>query len=383
MLRDRVSSDPTDLDQLETAWGGPVPPGQVAAFLSLPSEKRATALLRIAVLQSLTKGARPSAEHQRAEAQRLGISPQRLRTLMREWSEPRVVAAVPHGAATKRRPRGGVARGIAQRIIEKAVARDAFVAEPSVGRRIAAVFTRLGHSPPARMTIRRLLEEERRKHPARLDEVGIDAGGGAEAVRPGETLLVTSVSFSARLGIGADARRAAALLLLDAGSGLIVAVDLAKGFEGLGRAAAELILHGPPVLRALWSRPRTIILAPPLPHHDGWRERIEATASRLDVTIVNGLRSRARRWVSGAQWNAPAGLPIAPGAPDADPDPDWPTLSLAEYERALTISLVDRLDAIERRLDDEPRAGSSHGAADEAALEILALFTTADQDRAG
>ncbi len=321
----------TDLSRLAAAWGSLVPPEQQAAFLALPKERRSTALKRIEVLQTLGKDPRPSASVQREAARQLGLSLPRLQALMRAWTSPSIAVAAPHGDRRPKRRSASLAVQIAERIAVKAVQRDRLVAEPTLHRRIAAVCSRLGHAPPARMTVRRILDEARRQHPIDFAALETASDPTRPAPRPGEILLLTTISFDASVILDTDrTRRASALLLVDAASGSLFAGDYRMGVTALAQTVAEAIRNLPPALAHSWRRPREIILAPPLPPGE-WRNQLYAAASQINVAVDNELMRRARRWVAGLHWDGPAGLQPSSGLPDDDVDPKWPVLSDAEF----------------------------------------------------
>lgn len=362
----------SDLAALVEAWGSPVPQEEAAAFLRLDAAKRREAVRRVAALQALAGDGRPSTGAQRAQAERLGISMQRLQALMRAWTRPSISSIVPHAAPAPRRSRGGPAVDIAARVVAKAIARDPFVAEPRVGRRIAAVCSRVGCAPPARMTVRRLLDAERRRRPPSLggDGASPDASG---PVAPGRTLLLTTMSFRARVAMEGGARRAAALVLADAGSGLVFAVDRVLSLPALPTLVDEVV-RSSPVLWHHWRRPAEVLLAPPLPPAGGWRARAVASAAAIGVAVVDEPAFRGRRRVAGLHWPGSGGLTPASGRPDAEPDADWPLLDEVEFRAALRGAVDERADAAIRGMDEWRRDRSPGDEASAAVDDLRQLF---------
>lgn len=345
--------DTTDLAKLAIAWGSDVPIEQEELFLRLTEEQRSIALLRIEILQGLRGDSRPSPSEQGIAADRLDISIPRLQALMRAWKDPSVSVAAPHSSHAKRRRKPNPGRDIAERIVHKAIGRDRFAAEPSLHRRIQRICTRLGCAPPARMTVRRILDRERLANPIDIAELEQSQTDDRRPPRPGETILVTSVSFDATIASPGEngLRRASALIFVDAGSGLLEAVDYALGLAALGVAASDRIADASPVFTADWRRPTQLILAPPLPPQEEWRRSLLRAAERHAVDVTEELYTRTRRWVAGFQWHGPKGLSPSSGLPDDDVHPDWPLLSESEFRSALEDSVDRRMIMTERTLD--------------------------------
>jgi hypothetical protein len=370
----------SDLARLARAWGSSVPTDQVAAFMRLPVDKRAMAIERVEALQALCVRPRPPSAVQAAAAEKLGISLQRLQMLMRSWTTPDIETITPHARKAARTPPPNPGRDIAERLVAKALRRDRAIAEPRLRRRVGGVCSRLGIATPARMTVRRLLDEARRRLPPEPILVDSLRDSAHDYPRPGETMLLTSISFRARI-IQPDgvARRATALLLVDAGSGLIAAADYVAGIPELARRAAALIQAAPLAITCDWRRLRTLGVAPPLPAGP-WRDQIEGPATLFKIEIEEVLFTRARRWVSSLFWRHPAGLDIAPRHVDAAPDPAWPTLSEAEFRLALEVAVTEHAAATERLIDKRTYPVDADDQSAVAAADLLALFgvTTSD-----
>ena len=366
----------SDLKRFSTAWGSTVPPEQVAEFLRLTRERRETAILRVEVVRTLTSEARPTTALQREGARRIGVSLQRLQALMRAWrGSPGIGAVVPHAADAPRPPRPGPGREIAARLVRKAVDRDRLIAEPTLHRRIAAVCVRLGRAPPARMTVRSLLLAERARTRADGGGLGADHGGDRDPPSFGEVVLVTSLPFAARIVDGRrEPRRAAALLLADAGSGLVAAVDYEAGFAELARSLAGTV-GTRLVLARGWRRPRRLLLAPPLPQVGGWRGRLLAVADGLGVGVTDVPMRRVRRWLAGLHWRGQGWMNAVEGHPEAAPDPGWPTLTADEFRAALQDAVDDDADRVELRADEGPFDPEARDEVEQAVRDLRALLT--------
>lgn len=367
----------SDLAALRMAWGSPVPDEQVAVFLALPAAKRAIAIERIASLQSLQCESRPPISVQMKEARRLGLSLQRLQALMRSWEQRSIAVVTPHGRRAPRRSQANPGRDIAVRLARKAVRRDPSLAEPTLRKRISAICTRLGISTPARMTVRRILEETRRGLPSESFEIECAAGTQSEPPRPGEVLLLTSLSF--RAAIISDTRiatRAAALLLIDAGSGLVIATDESKTLSGLAKAFSEVLARGLAPLIHDWRQPNELIVAPPMPIDARKRARMEELAKRLGVKITFEQFRRGRLMLAATRWEGPSGLEIAAGNPNGAVRLDWPRISPLEFHDLLDSAVERRLITVERALDEAPYNGDAKPNTP-AAISIIASLLNA------
>lgn len=365
---------PSDLARLEKAWGGPVPGEEATDFLRLPAAKRDVAIERVAAVRSLTDCPRPSRAEQEAVAERLGIGLKRLQGLMRDWtSSPSVRTVVPHARPAARRgsPRPGVE--IAERIVEKALARDRAAAEPTLHRRIADLCRRLGIDPPARMTVRRILDARRRALPFDFSvlEGRVAPETSVRQPRSGESLLLTTVGFRLHLADPVSGpRQAGAVVLADVGSGLVFAVDDRARPDDLGRTVSDTLAEAGPAIVAGWRRPRILRLAlPDDAAEGGWNEVAHRTLG-AGLEVERELKRRARRMVATLLWRGGEWPEVARDTTEDGISADWPTVTPDEFSRMLERAVEAHAEATDRMLDELP-APQPEGGEVEAAVRVL------------
>lgn len=364
----------SDITKLAKAWGGRVPDDEIADFLALNAEKRVIAIDRITSLQKLCSGPERSTAAQRAEAEKLGIGMKRLQGLMRAWVHPSIAAVTPHGRKVTRKRRLNPGRDVAQRVVAKELRRYPMIAEPTVHRRIARICERLGMKCPARMTVRHLLDQQRR---AMLPDIARIESLPARSPPPaycGEVLLLTIETFRGRVVDGGRAPRpATALVLVDIASEIVLAMEPNNDLARLARSAADIVIDPPPGLS--WHRPRKLLLAAPLPDDEEWRDRLREAAETIGIDIELELQRRVRRWLAGL-WRGPHGLPsVSPTSSEKLPA-DWPALSREELGRTLDHMMASHNLATERILDGREMPLPTVYQSAEAAQDILTLFAS-------
>ena len=365
-------ADEPSIDALRTSLGGEPTTQLKADYLRLPPAKRLMAAARIAVLQQFATTPASRAE-QAAAAKDLGIGLKRLQSLMRGWRTPNINDVVPHAAGQSRAPRSSPNLEVARRICAKAAAKNRGIAEPTVMRRITRVCERLGLRPPARMTVRRLLERAKRDLPT-IDFAAIEAAETTDPAPalPGEILLITTETFRVRLLAGnTPPRRASAILLIDAVSGVVLAANVAGNIPRLLNAAADAIDGGMVADSPSWSPPAKLLLGPPMVDDD-WRARLaqNAAASGMDVEIAT--RRRTRRWTASILWQGQRHVQLATDGGKAEPPADWPLYGIEELEEELAAAIDDHATACMRRLDNAPHTGEpNHGDVAAAAIRQL------------
>jgi hypothetical protein len=359
-VNDRTT-DAADLDALTWAsrWG--VRSIDLEAFLALPPDKRAVAIARIDALADLTtRNPPPSRAEQKRVAAALNISLPRLQGLMRAWKREKSLSVVvpylgrkPPSRSTK--PAHRIARGV----IAKALARHPSIAEPTVSRRIAAICARLRLKPPARMTVRSLLEEARRELPPPALVFPIDAQPETEpyVVAPGDRLVLSMQHFEAAVETpGQEPAIGQALLLFDLFTGLILGVSPDLSLGTLARDVTDTLYRRFEV--GAWRRPRTLLLGTDLT--PGKTLSLRERAKSLGITTEVVLRQQVQRWIdvilsNGFDHLRPAAQPLrrqtAPG--------DWPRLSPDEFAYLLQEAVSAQRSAREERHYKEsgPRTG--------------------------
>jgi hypothetical protein len=368
-----------DLDALAAAWKGPVPDNDQQIFLGLSIERRNVALARVAALQELTgRDTPPTRAEQEAVAARLGFTLQRLQGLMRQWRKGKSVAlASPHATQKPRRPSDLPGHRIAKRIIDKALAANRWIAEPRVTKRINTVCERVGIKPPARMTIRTLLEKARR-HLPEDDSDPFDMqipGTGPDAPRPGERLILITQFFRAAI-VGEDGteRWACARLLIDVLEGYILAASIQDRLDEIA-TKAESKLTGTDQLLP-WGTPHTLYLAADLTQRE--KKGLLHRARKLGIEIKYPAPRTVRRWSQSILWSDRHSIaPVAPPAHRTDPPGDWPRLTPWEFRCSLepVVSAHSELREIAiRRRGPDPRWAEEGGRYRELAAKLRKLF---------
>lgn len=362
------------MDDLRLAWAGEPPPDQVAAYRRLGSDKRAVALKRIAVLQRLSSGLRPTRVAQAAAAAELGVGLKRMQAMLRSWRVPDIAAIVPGAVTVRRRTAPARGVGIARRIAAKAVARNPVVAEPTVRRRIAAVCARLGLAVPARMTVRRLLIEAKRTDgPLALP---VTEPTVLPPPRPGEVLVVAREIIAARIADASEPTKPAEVLLLaDAATGYLLAVVPVSARQELGRAAAEQLRHMGPTMATAWRPTTTIVIGSPS-SAAGWEAQLTDAADRHGIAVSRETRRRTARWTAGLLWRGTDDLaPISTLSEQARAS--LPLLDQAEFTDAVTEAvdrhnglIEDALDASSGSLDHR----APDGVVETAAISLLDIL---------
>ncbi|HEX8513682.1 MAG TPA: hypothetical protein VF688_11325 [Allosphingosinicella sp.] len=353
----------------------------IEAFLALPREKRMLAVARVKALQELTtRATAPTRAEQEAAAAALGISLPRLQALMRAWRRQRSLSVVVPYLGRKPPPRSTLpAHKIARRVIEKALAEHPYIAEPSVSRRIAAICERLGHKPPARMTVRSLLEDARRALPSPTYAEPIDAPGPEVATyRAGERLVLIDQYFEAAI-LSPDGHMvpASARLLIDWRTGFLLGATQRPDLRSLGRNAVRTLegfYHGV----GPWHLPQILSMASDLPPEEEGSLRKRCGA--LGIKFEFALRRHTRRFSDSVLWPGFERLRRAPEpVRRTGPAADWPRLSDEELEYLLEHAVdAQRYGVAERRLDDDPRL--THDGEEEFAAVLKQLFEVEEED---
>ena len=374
-VTDRTDADARDLDALTWASRWSIHPVDREAFLALPPDKRALAIARIDVLQELTtQNPPPSRADRQAAAARLSISVPRLQGLMRAWKrEKSLSVVVPYLSRRPHTRSHHPGHQIARRIIQKAIAQRPDIAEPSVSRRIAAICERLGVKPPARMTIRGLLDEARRELPPPSLIFPFDADPEEEiCVRSaGDSLVLSEHYFEAAIE-GKEGKRlfARALLLFDVFTGFILGVAEDLDIVTLARNVRATLLEEPYRVGP-WRLPSALLLGPDLQTRE--TERLRAHARNLGIAADVVLRRQISRWSEVVLWPGferlrPTARPIRRKGP-AD---DWPQLSPEEFAYLLNRAVSKQRSAKEERFSREP--GSKTGGEEELASTLTDLL---------
>lgn len=332
-------NDP-DLDALRTAWDGEPPVTIVSEYRRLERGKRTTALARISVLQQLTRGARPSRSEQEIIAAGLGIGLKRLQALIRAWSNPSIAAITPGTKTVLRRqnPRFGVE--ITRRIVAKALRRNPQIAEPTVHRRVSALCDRIGHPPPARMTVRSILDQARRAlPPPDMDWIMTADGdtpiGDQGRAWAGDVLILTIETLRARIKTATGGfEPGRAVILADAATGHILAAVPADDLAGLSPKAAEGFQALGVPTATVWHPIRRLILGPPTPTGE-WEMELRRRADALSVAVTRETSRRTRRWTTSLLWRGTDELaPVQIRQMDALSD--LPLYDKQEFEKALS-----------------------------------------------
>jgi hypothetical protein len=367
----------TTIEALTEAWGEEPPEIERIRFLSLPDDRRAVAVDRIRVLQHLIRRDPPATRKEQEKiAGQLGIGLKRLQGLMRQWrAQPSVDLATPHARPIKRPRRPTPPKQIAERTIDKALARDPWAHEPPISRRVAAICARLGLTPPARTTIRRMLDRKAQDIPfeRRFPEGWETAGTPEPELFAGEHLLLIREYFQAAVRVGAEqAERASAVLLIDMITGFVLGASPAADLPALGSEAARAVCGNESFDIGCLRPPKKLLVACDLPATTS--ARLRRAAEDLGVEIDHPQRRHIRRWTASLLW---AGFDRLPPVPPPSrrseaPPADWPIMSDAEFESVLDHAIHrNRIDR-ERTLDE--RGGGATEGGKEYARIMKLLF---------
>lgn len=380
-MKDASPDDIPTVDDLNWAWRWGVRGVDREAFLALPPDKRALAVARVKALEDLTfRGRRPTSAEQKAAAAALGLSMPRLQALMRAWRRDQSLSVVvPYLSRKPSRRSARPSDQIARHVIDKTLARDPYIAEPGVSRRVAAICERLGHKPPARMTVRSLLEEARRALPPPSFVEPIDPPGPEIYVhRSGEKLILTDQFFEAAiLSPDGQTTSASARLLIDGVTGFILGATRHRDLRRLGKDAVDALADvyygvGP------WHPPHILSIASDLLPDEaaGLRKRCEA----LGIGFEFALRRHTRRFTDSILWPGFERLRRAPEPiRRAGPAAEWPRLSDEEFKYLLERAVAAQRNGVaERRLDGDPRL--TLGGNDELAAILKQLFEVEDEE---
>jgi hypothetical protein len=357
-VKDAPPTDVPTLDDLNWAWRWGVRAIEREAFLALPPKKRSLAIARVKALEDLTlRGRRPTSAEQKAAAAALEMSLPRLQALMRAWRQDQSLSVVvPY---LSRKPRTRLARPaleIARRVIEKELARYPYIAEPRVSRRIATICERLGYKPPARMTVRSLLEEARRASPPAsvAEPIGLLAAP-PNSYQSGQNLIVIDQFFEAAISFpNRQMIQASARLLVDGATGFLLGATHHRDLRHLGENAVNTLkrdYHGP----GPWHPPQILSIASDM--QPGEEARLRARCDALEIGFEFALRRHTRRFSNTVLWPGFEHLRLSPEpVRRTGPAADWPRLSEEELEYLLERAAeAQRIGVTERRSEDNPR----------------------------
>jgi hypothetical protein len=271
------------------------------------------------------------------------------------------------------------AHQIARRVIEKELARSPYIAEPGVSRRVAAICERLGHKPPARMTVRSLLEEARRALPPPSIIEPIDAPAGELYVRRAGRKLILSDQYFAAAVLSADGHLvpACARLLIDSATGFILGATHHRDLRRLGEDAART-LEGISYGVGPWHRPEILSIASDLRPDE--EVTLRAGCRALGIEFEFALRRHTRRFSNSILWPGFERLRLAPAPIRREgPAEDWPRLSEEEFEYMLERAVdAQRTGAGERNHDGDLRP--TFPAHEELATVLKQLFDVEEEE---
>lgn len=361
-VTDRTDADARDLEALNWASKWSVPVVDREAFLALPPYKRAVAIARIEALEQLAlHDAAPSRAEQEAAAARLNISVPGLQRLMRAWNREKSLSVVVPYLSRRPPPRSTrPGHKVARAIVKKAIARHPDIAEPSVSRRIVAICERLGVQPPARMTVRTLLEQARREvpPPSVIFPFDEDPEGEIYVRSAGDSLVLSEHYFEAAIeGPGGELVFAQALLLFDLFSGFILGAAHDLTLKTLAQEVRTTLLDGP-YEAGPWRLPSALLLGPDLQSRQ--TEQLAPRARRLGIAVDVVLRRQIKRWSEVVLWPGFEHLrPTAQPIRRDGPSQAWPRLSPGEFayllNRAVSAQRSAKEEGTNRR--SGPRTG--------------------------
>lgn len=355
------TSTPPSLTDLQAVWRGSIPPFERDSFLALSPERRATAISRVEGLEALVaRPGRPSPEEQRSVAKTLGLSMPRLQALMREWSKNRSIAvAAPYGFRKPQARSKAPGHQVARRIIKKALASDPDVAEPTLSSRIRSICEHIGVKPPARMTVRTLLEEARREMAPKQHSTPIDSPDPPNELfvrGPGDRLILADQIFEATI-VDEDGTVAPAYarLLADLATGFILGAtterDLASLAGDVSRTLLETTYH-----LGRWLRPRTVTLVADLTHEE--ETQLAHEAEKLGIGIERELRRKTIRFQRVLSTGFAHIPPVRPQHRREESARSWPRLTREEFAHLLAVDVDHHREAVQRIVDQEPVEGA-------------------------